>query len=203
MTTIKRLIKSKSCTFLFLCLTGFSISFPASAELDLTGLYSGFQYSESEQKFDPDSGSSVKDNRGHLKVKLGKILNDNFSIEGQLGLITDSDEKRGIATSGVYLRAGKDFGQYKLYGLLGYSGVHFYHDQFEDDSDSSGSYGVGLEIFGNKHIAVTLEYLRMLDKSLDDGDLTFDTMGIGFTYYFIDDTSYFNKNRNKIDSIRY
>lgn len=179
------------------------ISYPAYAELDLTGLYSGLQYSDSTDEFKPDSGSSVKENRGHVKVKVGKLMNDIVAVEGQLGLTTNSTSSQGILTYGVYLRADKDYGQYKLYGLLGASGIYAYEDNVDSVSESSGSYGVGVEIFGSKNIAVTFEYLTLLDKSIDGGDLTFDTLGVGFTYYFTEDKSYFNKNRNKIDSIRY
>lgn len=201
-TTIQSKIKQSGC-FLLLCLSGASVSLPAFAELDLTGMYSGFLFSDSKDQFEDNSGGTTKENRGHIKGKLGKILNENFSVEGQFGMTTNSGSSQGIATYGAYLRGGKDFGQYKLYGLLGFSGVHAYQDNVNDVTESSGSYGAGMEIFGNKHIAITLEFIRMIDTSVDGGDFTFDTFGAGFTYYFIEDKSYFNKNRNKIRSIRY
>ena len=194
---------NQSSFFSLLCLSGALASFPAFAELDLTGIYSGLMFSDSKDEFEATFGGTTKENRGHIKAKVGKILNENFTIEGQFGMTTNSGSSQGIATYGAYLRGGKDFGQYKLYGLLGFSGVHAYQDNVSDVTESSGSYGAGLEIFGNKHIAISLEYIRMIDTSVDGGDFTFDTIGAGFTYYFIEDKSYFNKNRNKIRSIRY
>lgn len=204
MKTLKRFFtRSSSFIYLVVCLAATGISSPVSAEIGHTGLYSGLIFSDSTEKYKEDGFDDVKENRGHIKAKLGKMLNQHISIEGQFGMTTNSDDKKGIATYGAYLRAEKDFGQYKLYGLLGASGIHAYFDGFDDVTESSGSYGVGMEIFGNKHIAVTFEYINMVDKSVGDGDLTFDTLGIGFSYYFIEDKSYFNKNRNKIRSIRY
>jgi len=201
MKIIQRLLKLQSKTVLILCLTGASMSFPAYAEIDFSGMYAGLHYSDSA--FESKQDSSVNDNWGHIKGKLGKILNEDFSVEGQFGMTTNSDDEKGIATYGVYLRGGKDFGEYKPYGLLGLSGYHAYQDGFDSVSESSGSYGLGLEIFGSKNVAVTFEYIRMIDKEIDNEDITFDTVGLGFTYYFVEDKSYFNKNRNKVRSIRY
>jgi len=189
-------------TAILLLLAVAGLSTPAVAEIDLTGLYSGLQYSSSEFKsVIGNSKESVE--TGHIKAKLGKSINDILAVEGQFGLATNSNDKLGTLTYGAYLRAGKDFGQYKPYGLLGFSGYYSYADNEDSDSELGGSLGVGLEIFGSKDIALTFEYLRLMDKTIDGADVTFDTIGIGFTYYFTDDTSYFNKNRNKIRSIRY
>ena len=169
-------------------LWAFSLS--ARAELEFAGTYTGFQFSDSRDIFDPDVGDQVKENRGHIKGKYGWILNDLWSVETQLGITTNSGSNRGILTVGAYGRVGKDFGQYKPYGLIGVSGIYAYDDEVDDVTESGGSLGAGLEIFGSKNVAVTFEYVRMLDKSVDDGDLTFDTFGIGLTYYFIEDKSY-------------
>jgi len=186
---------------LLIALTGLSL--PVSAEIDMTGLYAGVQFSTSKDQFLPDTGPTVNNNKGHLKAKLGTAINDLVSVEGQFGMTTNSGATQGIATYGAYLRVGKDYGQYKPYGLIGFSGIYAYQDNADNVSEASGSYGAGLEIFGSKDLAITFEYIRMIDKSIDGGDLTFDTFGAGFTFYFTEDKSYFNKNRNKIRSIRY
>ena len=118
-------------------------------------------------------------------------------------LTTNTTTSQGIITYGGYGRVDKDFDGYKIYGLLGFGGIYAYQDDVDDVTESSFSYGAGIEIFGSKSVAITLEYLSVLDKSVDGGDTTFSTFGAGFTYYFIEDKSYFNKNRNKIRSIRY
>jgi hypothetical protein len=174
---------------------------PVQAELEFSGSYYGVQFSDSRDKFDGNAGT-VEQSRGHLKGKYGWIMGDLLALETQLGVTTNSDHKTGILTYGAYARMGKDFGQSKVYGLAGVGGIYAYDDNFDDVSEAGASIGAGLEVFGSKDIAITLEYLRILDKSVSGGDLTFDTLGFGFTYYFTEDTSFFNKNRNKIDNIR-
>ena len=187
---------------LFLSLLGLSITPPVFAELDLTGIYYGIQFADSRDQFEDSSGKTTE-NRGHIKLKVGKILNEHVSLEGQLGGTTNTSTSQGILTYGGYARVDKDFDGYKLYGLLGFGGIHAFQDNVGDVTESSFSYGAGLEIFGSKHIAITLELVSILDKSVNGGDSTFSTIGAGFTYYFIEDKSYFNRNRNKIRSIRY
>ena len=80
---------------------------------------------------------------------------------------------------------------------------HSYAENTDSQSEAGGSLGVGLEIFGSKDLAITFEFLRLIDKSINGADVTFDIVGVGFTYYFTEDKSYFNKNRDKIRSIRY
>ena len=176
---------------------------PARAEIDLTGVYTGLHFSSVDYMLKPDNGTDISESWGHMKAKLGTSLNDWFSVEGQFGLTTNSTAVHGVFTLGGYLRVGKDLGQYKPYGLIGVSGFHLYEDGMEDQTEAGASYGVGIEIFGTKDLTVTFEYLRLMDISVDGGDLTFDTIGFGFTCYFTEDKSYFNKNRNKIRSIRY
>jgi len=174
----------------------------ASAEIDLTGMYTGLIFSNSSYDLKTNSGKT-SESWGHIKGKLGTSLNEWIDVEGQLGLTTNTDTKQGVFSYGAYLRIGQDLGQYKPYGLVGFSGYHLHEDGYGSETESGFSYGAGIEIFGSKDLTVTFEYLRLIDKSVDGGDLTFDTLGIGFTYYFTEDTSYFNKNRNKIRSIRY
>jgi hypothetical protein len=180
----------------------FSVA-PAQAELELTGWYAGFMYSDSSEELDLDTGGTRSVNKGHLKIKAGKTLNEYLSVEGQFGMTTNTGDKRGRFTYGVYLRPSKDFGRYRLYGLVGASGFYDYHDVEEDVSESGASIGFGIEMFGSKDVALSFEYLRMIDKSIDEGDYVYDSIGLGFSYYFTDDTSYFSRNRNKIKSIRY
>lgn len=202
------LMKTKLCPhinqpgilILLIALSG--VSPAAIAEFDFSGLYSGLQYSSSEFKATSSSSKQSVSN-GHVKTKLGYIINDTFSFEGQFGLTTNTNDKQGTFTYGGYLRAGKDYGQYKPYGLIGFSGYHSYADNSDDASEAGGSLGLGLEIFGSKDLAITFEYLRLIDKTIEGADVTFDTFGLGFTYYFTEDKSYFNKNSNKVRSIRY
>ncbi len=182
-------------------------SLPAVAELDLTGWYTGAMYSDLKTTSeDSDFGTSEKDSSGHMKAKVGKQVSQYISFEGQLGATTNTDRDHGSFTLGVLLRGSTDLGQYKPYGLLGFTSIYSYAEIDGNDyssSDSSVSYGVGLEIFGNKDLAISLEYLMMYEDSTDSIDVTTESIGIGFTYYFSTETSQFEKNRSKIKSIRY
>ncbi len=175
----------------------------AQAELKQTGWYGGFYYSGSTDRLEPVNGLPTEISKGHIKIKTGKQLMDHVSLEGQFGLTTNSGTKRGLLSYGVYLRPFVDIGRYRLYGLLGASGIYAYSDVVDNVSESGGSLGLGVEVFGGKNAALSLEYLRMIDKSVQNGKYSFETIGIGFSYYFLDDTSYFSRNRNKIKSIRY
>ncbi len=199
-TTIYPKLKQSYLLIIFIALSVSSL--PASAEFDFSGLYTGLQYSSSEYE-SKNNGSSEDVSSGHLKVKLGKYINDIFSAEGQFGLTTNLNGDQGTFTYGGYLRANQTYGQYKPYGLIGFTGYYSYSENVDKESEAGASVGVGLEIFGTKDIAINFEYLLMVDKTINGADVTFDTVGIGFTYYFSEDTSYFNKNRNKIRSIRY
>ena len=202
MTKTKKSVVQKTSS-LFLFFLASLAQTTAFAEIDLTGLYSGAIFSNASYDLKLNGGGKQTESWGHFKGKLGKSINEYIDAEGQLGLTSNTGKRQGVITYGAYLRISKDMGQYKPYGLIGLAGYHVYEDGFNDQSEAGVSYGAGIEIFGSKDLSVTVEYLRLLDKSVDSGDLTFDTVGIGFTYYFTEDKSYFHKNSNKIRSIRY
>ncbi len=161
-------------------------SLPASAELEFTGLYTGVMYSDT--KFSQDdtvSGVTTESQWGHMKGKIGKYVHPYISLEGQFGLITDTDSSYGTITLGTYLRASKDYGKYKPYGLIGIGGFYDYGKDINgskvSSTEASLSYGIGVEIFGSKNISLGLEYLVMYDDSIDSVKYVFDSLGIGFT----------------------
>ena len=198
---------NKPLTNLLLLLSMLGIAMPAVAELELTGRYYGIQFTNSDYEYDFDAVATTdfSESWNFIDGKYGSQLNDLVSLEGRLGISNNLNADHGVVTFGAYMRIGKNLGKYRPYGLLGASGIYIYEDDAGlDDVDESGfSYGLGLEIFGSPNVALTFEILRGIDKSVDDGDLTFDSMGFGFNYYFSEESSTFTKNRNKIRSIRY
>lgn len=179
-------------------------SSPVLAELDLTGLYAGVQYTSGDFDLDDDvDANDVSESWGFLHGRFGKTINDILSVEGHLGISSNANADHGVYLYGAYLKIGKDLGQYRPYGLLGASGIHVYEDGFDTETYSDLAFGAGIEVFGSKNVAVVIEYISSVDKTVDDADLTFDTLSLGFTYYFTEEESTFNKNRNKIRSIRY
>ena len=177
---------------------------PLSAEPRLTGTYLGGFYSNSDQNFESPGNPTFSRSRGHLKLKLGTALNEYIDVEGQLGATSDSGSDEGIVTYGGYLRFYKDFDgrKYRAYGIAGFSGTEDLND-ITDLSESGLSYGFGFEIFGSKDLSIGIELMRLYDTSFQTGELSSDLLGIGVTYYFMEEGSVFDRNRDKIDSIRY
>ncbi len=191
--------------FFIHCILVLALAFQgaAFAEVNLTGTYTGLQFAEAEYDLNTDAGNRLSDSWGYIKAKYGKQINEYFALEGQLGLVTKTDSDQGVVTYGGYARFSKDFGRYKPYALLGFAGMELY-DKIEDNQSETGfSYGAGIELFGSKDLTLSIEYVSLLNQSTDTGELTYKSLGIGFTYYFSEDTSQFNKNTNKVRSIRY
>jgi opacity protein-like surface antigen len=181
---------------------------PLRAEFDLTGYYAGGQYTNSGIEIvDPaNSANRAKDDWGFLHAKFGKTLNDWLSAETHLAVssATNDNEDHDYMV-GLFLKAGRKLGEYRPYGLIGAAALNASEPGFQSETFSDVSYGAGIEIFGQKNIAISLEYIRLIDTERTDAgnDISIDTLSLGFVYYFSSESSPFNKNRNKIPSIRY
>ncbi len=58
--------------------------------------------------------------------------------------------------------------------------ITVYKEEDLEDLDESGfSHGVGFEIFGSADASLPFGFLRSSDKSVDDGNLTFEPVGLG------------------------
>jgi|GEM_PF-819862 len=176
----------------------------ALAEPKLTGTYFGGFYSNSDQSLDVPGAATFNRSRGHLKFKMGMALNEYIDLEGQLGATSDTGSNEGIITYGAYARLYKDFDNraYRAYGLVGVSGTEDMNS-ITDLSENGLSYGFGFEIFGSKNLSIGIEMIRMYDTSFNTGELSSDLVGLGVTYYLMEEGSIFDRNRDKIDSIRY
>ena len=181
----------------------------AYAEKELTGSYMGILFSNTSENFDPDTGSAITEKTGHIKFKLGTQLNEWATVEAQGGFTTDSDEKQGLATLGGYLRYDHKLDGISIFGLLGLGVVASYHDDLDNVNESGLSWGLGIEVYGSKDLSLTLEYISLIDISVEDddpefgpGDLIFEMIGIGLTYHFSEETSPFVKNQNGFKTIR-
>ncbi|MFT5504028.1 MAG: hypothetical protein ACI845_002452 [Gammaproteobacteria bacterium] len=199
-STIRWFFKSAvySLFFLFLIISNQALAERAKP----TGIYYGLHYAHSLDQITAN-GSTEKTARGYMKLKVGKYLNDKISVEGHGGYVTSSTAEAGIFSIGAMARAEKRFEKYRIYGLLGASVLYAYNRDTTDANESSISWGAGIEIFGDPFTAITLEYISMINTELDDGsDFTFDTLGIGFTYYFSSNQSRFNKSGSRVGLIR-
>jgi hypothetical protein len=166
---------------------------PALAELELTGRYLGFQFGNLKV----NSGDGSEYSSGNIKGIFGGAITDYLALEGHLGVDTDSGSDAASFNYGLYLKLGKKFGHYKPYLLLGASGSYLYSDTYGDESrNGDPSWGVGVELFGTKDLAITFEYLNIVDKEIDGLDYTMELFSIGFTYYF-------TKSGDRADAGRY
>ena len=170
-------------------------------QFEYTGNYYGMQYSSSTSVLETASGNISK-GRGHFKGKLGHQLTDLLSVEGQAGFTTTSDFKDGLLTYGAYLKAEKKYSKYKLYGIAGLGGIYNYLDNEDSVSEAGFSYGIGFSLFATKTRSIDFEYVKVVDSDIEGDDFSFETFGIGYTYFFYEDKSSFNKNTRRINRIR-
>jgi hypothetical protein len=185
-------------------LIAFVITVPTQvlAELELTGRYLGFQFGNMKVNVEGDSGDDAEVSTGNIKGIFGGAITDYLALEGQLGVNTDLGSDEGALNYGLYLKLGKKIGQYKPYLLLGASGYYAYSDTFDDESLSDASWGAGVELFGTKDLAITFEYLNLLDKEINGSDTKIESFSIGFTYYFTESGERADAGRYQFKSSR-
>ena len=87
-----------------------------------------------------------------------------------------------VFNAGIYLRLFYRFDKTTLYLLGGAAFVDTYDNTSGGDeiSESGVSYGVGLELFGNKNASVILEFLKLVDTDQTE----MDSIGLGYRHYF-------------------
>jgi hypothetical protein len=185
-------------------LVAFAITVPTQvlAESNLTGRYLGFQFGNMKVNVEGGSGDDLETSTGNIKGVFGTAFTDYLALEGQLGVNTDSGSDLGAFNYGLYLKLGKKIGQYKPYLLLGASGYYLYSDTFDDEIFSDTSWGAGLELFGTKDLAITFEYLNLVDTEINGLHYKIETFGIGFTYYFTESGTRADAGRYQFKSSR-
>ena len=163
----------------------------ALAVPERTGAYASLMYLGANEKVD-----SFDENRGSTAIRIGKVMNDSYSLEAHGSVVNSSDTDDGIFTVGGFARIEKAEEKYTYYGLLGVSTIRSYSTSLDDITETSLSYGFGIDVYGSPNLAITLEYVHMIDAELDSGqDLTYQSFGIGLSYRFVEDKNNFNKSR--------
>lgn len=180
---------------------GLLVFYPtAQAEITYKGTYWGGQFgSQSAIAETPTVYSST--DRSYGMVKYGWLLNDRWSAEVQMALSSGSPSDKGFFNYAAYAKPYWDKGPYRLYGLAGLGGFQLATNSGSKPAVNSFSYGAGLELFGSKQLAVTMEWARIAEGEDASVDYTTDKYSFGLTYYFLADDS-FTKNRRSIRSIR-
>jgi len=161
-------------------------------------MYVGLQYGVGEYS---ESGVSEDFETSTLMGRIGYNINSNFSIEGRLGTSLEDDEhflpELCICGSdvtlevdsiiGIYGRGHYDLSEYfSIYGVLGASQVKAtvslsdFPNADNTETESSASFGLGVDIAFSKQWAFNIEYIRYLDK--DDFDLDIASAGVTFGF---------------------
>lgn len=133
-----------------------------------------FSFISTELSIEGFSGSEDVDPTA-LRVKAGANLNENFAIEGVLGLGLQDDE---LDDSGV------DFGldtllavyavgivpldrSFSVFGKIGFAKVEYEFDPSYSIDDTGVTFGAGVSVSVNRNAAMTLEYTILPD--VEDG----------------------------------
>lgn len=156
------------------------------------GLYAGVNYTQADYK---ESGFATVTPTA-LVFKLGKELTPNIAIEGRLGTGLSDD---GLTVSGVQLTVDIDnfYGVYfkgmlptgsiTPYGLIGFTKSKLTFTGSVpgftiagSDSESSLSYGVGVDFQLSKTTAINLEYAQLVKG--DGYKLNGFSVGVAFRF---------------------
>jgi len=163
----------------------------ASVVADNTGkTYFGAQYAIGS--YNEDGFEEV--NPTALVGRFGKFFNDNFALEGRLG-IGLQDDSIDILGTDVSLEIDTLFGVYgvghfnlnetsSVYGLIGFTRAEATVSApgftSESDDESGLSFGVGADIGIGNNVALNIEYTQYLNKS----DFDFSAIGLGAVFSF-------------------
>lgn len=161
-------------------------------------MYVGLQYGVGEYS---ESGISEDFETTMLMGRIGYNINPNFAIEGRLGKSLEDDDHvlpelcswcsdftlEVDSIIGIYGRGRYELSEYfSIYGVLGVSEVEAtvsvadFPDADNTETESSTSFGLGVDIAFSKQWAFNIEYIRYLDK--DDFDLDIASAGVTFGF---------------------
>jgi opacity protein-like surface antigen len=166
-------------------------------------VYGGIQYASLDATISVDGTTIPEDfSPTALIGRVGSNINQNFSIEGRLGLglsddtITATD---GVDTASLSVELDTLIGVYgighimlnetsSVYGLIGFSKLdgtitasltNFGSASISED-ESGLSYGIGADIGVGNNVALNLEYVQYLNKS--DFDVSALAAGVKFGF---------------------
>ena len=152
--------------------------------------YAGIQYTSLD--LSDSSGDSVSP--AAIIGRYGAYINENFSVEGRLGIGAGDDTVDIGAPFDVSVELDTLYGVYgvghmpinassSVYGVFGFTQAEATASGggLSDTVDDSGmSYGVGADIGISDTIALNLEFMQYMNKS--DFDLTGISAGVTFSF---------------------
>ncbi len=139
-----------------------------------------FGFSGSDAQFVPQTGA--KEDAGNVNAKLGYFVNQYMAVELHMGMVVTADSNSVDDPSLGYvsplLRFNLPYERVNLYSLFGLASVRGKFPGNFDDSYSDIAFGFGMELYGSRTTALTLEYMRY---GVDD---SYKTFGLGIVHYF-------------------
>ena len=145
------------------------------------------------------TGGHSYNTHGYI-ARVGYDLGDYLAVEGRLGVgdksTFDAASLRMEAqrVAGIYARANLPLDRVKLYVIGGYATVNAKAELAPDTHSKElkgTSYGVGIELYGNRTTAVTAEYMRYVsEQTFTDATLGLDNkfdvnaISFGFVHHF-------------------
>lgn len=144
--------------------------------------------------FNIKNSSTVYGDASGLALDLGYDFNNILALQASyiapdtFTATSGTSESISYAAS-LFLRANLRFERSSVYFLAGASTLGKNNASY----DGTGlAYGVGLDFYGSKNVALTLKYVNYLDTKTISGSnkVSLDGTTLGFTYYF--DTPRFN-----------
>ncbi|MEW8507610.1 MAG: outer membrane beta-barrel protein [Candidatus Thiodiazotropha sp.] len=148
----------------------------------LGAMVSSPQYKEDDSNADFRSAG--------LLARGGIEFNEILAVEGHFGLFgedTIGDDSYQIEyLASIYARGnlpliGERIRLYALGGLTHFSGNV---PGFSSVDETAIGYGVGIELYGDEHNALTLEWLRHAVGDIRDVDYTLESASLGFLHRF-------------------
>jgi len=144
------------------------------------GMRQYFALSGSDAQFDPDGGQS--EDAGNVNAKLGYFINAYVGVELHMGMTVTTEassvDDPGLGYVAPMLRFNLPYERVNVYSLFGLASVRAEFPGNYDDSYSDVAFGAGIELYGTKRTALSLEYMRY---GMDD---TYKTFGLGLVHYF-------------------
>ena len=140
--------------------------------------YLGF--SGSDAQFNPAVGQT--EDLGNVNAKLGYQVNSFVGAELHLGMSVSTESSNVDSPTLGYvapmLRFNLPYERVNIYSLFGVVSARGDFPGNYEDSFSDFSMGAGIELYGSKRTAISLEYMRY---GIDD---TYKTFGLGLVHYF-------------------
>ncbi|MBT2968594.1 MAG: hypothetical protein B6D72_00635 [gamma proteobacterium symbiont of Ctena orbiculata] len=148
----------------------------------LGAMISSPQYKEDDSNVDFRSAG--------LLVRGGIEFNEVLAVEGHFGIfgedVTDDGSYQIEYLASIYARGNLPLiGQrIRLYGLGGLTHFSGNVPGFRNVDETAIGYGVGIELYGNEHTALTLEWLRHAVGDIRNVDYTLESASLGLLYRF-------------------